>query len=260
MYFALDLGGTNLRISWTETLTDVNLNNIVVTPNNDSYKDDLEQVKKIIHDNSREKPLKGIAIGLAGSIYEDQTKVRVSNNLSTWANKDFVSNLSSLFNCPVFLMNDATIASLGEAIYGDIPKQSFIYITWGTGIGGCIVNYSDGVPKPRDLGWFEYFENWELSCSGGHAKVNFGKELKDLDDGQWNKVVSDFVKESVSIVEKLKLDSIVLGGGILDKQERRVQDIKQRLEDNDVQMFISKLKGHAGIYGGFALLKITSNI
>ena len=62
------------------------------------------------------------------------------NMPTQWRGVAVAAHLSERLNCPVFLLNDARMAALGELDYGHGKAISnFAFFTLGTGIGGGIV-------------------------------------------------------------------------------------------------------------------------
>jgi glucokinase len=59
---------------------------------------------------------------------------------SQWRGVPVGETLSRALNCPVFLLNDARMATLGEFTFGrGRSAQTMVFLTIGTGIGGGIV-------------------------------------------------------------------------------------------------------------------------
>ncbi len=62
------------------------------------------------------------------------------NMPTQWRGVAAATQLRQRLNCPVFLLNDARMAALGELDYGHGTETSnFAFFTLGTGIGGAIV-------------------------------------------------------------------------------------------------------------------------
>jgi glucokinase len=62
-------------------------------------------------------------------------------NLATqWRDVHVADFLSREFRCPVYLLNDARLATLGEMHYGaEAGARNLVFLTIGTGIGGGVV-------------------------------------------------------------------------------------------------------------------------
>ena len=134
-------------------------------------------------------------------------------------------------------------------------ENEFLYITWGTGIGGCIVTtQAEHLPKITTLNWESTFRQIETLCSGGHAITNFGVELKYLNYAHWNILIENFVNEVEIICNKLKIRSIMLGGGITAKRGDIVSIIQKELTQRNIELVKSNLGDFSAIHGGYALL------
>ncbi|MEI8633947.1 ROK family protein [Vibrio sp. PP-XX7] len=60
--------------------------------------------------------------------------------LSDWANVDLESELETLLDIPVILINNATTGAIGEAFHGaGLRYQTFGYLSFNFGFGGGIV-------------------------------------------------------------------------------------------------------------------------
>lgn len=163
--------------------------------------------------------------------------------------------LSKKFSCPVFLENDAVAAALGEALYDtDCPKD-FIFIIWGTGIGGSTVSYNE-ISKTymlHKLNWFEYFQEWEEKCGGNKIKYYYGKEAFELSEKEWQSVMKQCKIQFEKCIKKTNSQSCVFGGGIAIKQSERVYKMSELFPQ--VKISVSRLGEDCGLYGSFALIK-----
>lgn len=80
-----------------------------------------------------------IGIGSPGVI-DSQTGTVASWTNFNWTNVELARLVSELINKPVYVLNDANAAALGEAKFGAGQKYSdSIFITIGTGVGGGIM-------------------------------------------------------------------------------------------------------------------------
>ena len=88
------------------------------------------------------KPAELIGIGIASPGPLDISKgcVDGSPNLPGWSGYSIENGLSSFFNLPARIDNDANAAALGEYKYGaGKNKKNMVYITVSTGIGGGVI-------------------------------------------------------------------------------------------------------------------------
>ena len=162
------------------------------------------------------------------------------------------------YQCDVRMDNDAAVAALGEALYGTTKKNDFVYIIWGTGVGGASVVYRDGIASSTPLAWEKYLQTWEGTCGGNSVRKIYGKPAEQLNEEEWKNVMSGFSKEMLSFVHQTKPKRIIFGGGIAMKQAIRLHQLTTQLQHNMPQapiIEISKLGEDAGLYGALGLLK-----
>ena len=86
------------------------------------------------------KKVLGIGVGISGYFITDKTRINVHSLLNKWAEVDICQLMSSHFNLPCWLENDATAAAAGENIVGtDGSVKNFVYLFVSTGFGGGII-------------------------------------------------------------------------------------------------------------------------
>jgi|GEM_PF-2180780 len=255
MYFALDFGGTNFRISWTDSLNNFDVNSqTIVIKNTSDYLSDSKLILNTMKSKSTQS--EAIVIALPGNFDHQKLVLTKANNLGPWVNRPFFGQLKHEFDCQLVIDKDTSVAAIGEGLSYSFPTNKFLYISWGTGIGGCLLSTRTGhLPKPTVLDWQETFTNVDALCGGGHALVNFGVELKYLNNTQWNLLVKNFVNELEKICHKYHLKYIVLGGGVTVKKGSIVTRIKNKLKEKNIFLVKSCLGDFSAIYGGYALLK-----
>ena len=110
------------------------------------FKNDFQKIIETIEEISGGK-VDAIGMGTPGTYDETKQFLISAKNLPELVNVQFVQMLSEKFGCKVFADNDALVASLGEAMYGQGRSGNFMYITWGTGVGGACRS-----PAPRVAG------------------------------------------------------------------------------------------------------------
>jgi len=236
---ALDIGGTNLRAALVDSEY-----NIVKVLIRDTVKDNLplfyDDVVKIIVDlDFKQFNPVSISIGVPGRVrangFIDALPNIGINNIN------LVDLLFAKFNLPVFIRNDAEMASVAEAIVG-AGKNTFstYFITVSTGIGGSL--FENGVIKnaSSETGHTlveykgQYYELEKIASGNGllkllslngvhlkHAKDFFAKvALKDpvilpiYDD--WLNLIANLIK---FVDHAFKPSVIVLTGGVMKSSD-----------------------------------------
>lgn len=143
-YIGIDLGGTNIVAG----LIDEN-GSIIKSLNKPTQKeraaelifdDILAMCKKLIEEFKLDQTtLKGIGLGVPGSVDTKKGLIVYANNLKT-SNFNVKAYFSDKLDYPVALGNDADCAALGEVVAGGAKGYSdAIIFTLGTGVGGGII-------------------------------------------------------------------------------------------------------------------------
>ena len=95
---------------------------------------------KSLNEFDKSIKLEGIGIGMPGILDMDKGIVITSPNLPKWNGLHICKIISKKMNLPVYINNDANVATLGEARYGSGKEyKDLIMLTLGTGVGGGIV-------------------------------------------------------------------------------------------------------------------------
>lgn len=99
-------------------------------------------------------------------------------NLPEWKDQDYVETLSKKFDCDAYSNNDAVIQGYGLVYFfkGDLPNK-LIYITWGTGIGGIIINKLSNETLIERIDWKIYMKLCEELYSGKALSQKYKVDL-----------------------------------------------------------------------------------
>jgi glucokinase len=196
-----------------------------------------------------------------------------SGNLKTWEDTDLVELFNKEFVCDVMVANDTFMAGFAEGLLGEV-KEDFLYINWGTGIGGCLVNFFVDIEfeiRPTELGHQLIVDNGvDCNCGqkgcldayvGGQGIENiYKRKAVDLSAYQWQEVVRRFAVGIINSVVVYPVKYIVLGGGIAINQPYQIKElekiIKKELKIIKTPLIrLASLRDHAALYGGLALLQ-----
>ena len=103
----------------------------------------LTRIADAISQLSTETNQRVVALGLGVPGLADSHRGRtlfLPNMTTKWRNFGVAERLSSKLGCPVFLLNDARMAALGELWFGHGRSiRTMVVFTVGTGIGGGVV-------------------------------------------------------------------------------------------------------------------------
>jgi glucokinase len=142
-YIGLDIGGSNVRFA---VANDWNLNNLEYrkkpfirsgNPQNEVE----ENICSII--DAVSDCVEGLSISLAAVMDRSRKKVKTWPNNPSWNHYDLVQHLSSRYNVPIVIEDDANCGAICEYHLLKDSVRNMAYITIGTGIGcGLILNGS----------------------------------------------------------------------------------------------------------------------
>lgn len=132
-----DIGGTAIKHA---VCTDGILSSISETPTNAVLGGNhiLHTVSSLIE---KQSGYDAIGISTAGQVNPVEGSIIYANsNIPSYTGKQIRRELEGMFHVPVSVENDVNCAALGEAVYGaGKPYDSFLCLTYGTGVGGAIV-------------------------------------------------------------------------------------------------------------------------
>jgi hypothetical protein len=250
MYIGIDVGGTYTRIAGSPSLKKIRLTDINTFSTDKDFEIGIIEIIKNIKSISNTP--KSIGIGMPGKISEDEREFIDSTNLLSWINKSIVTRLEKKFNCFVYLKNDAVAQSLGEVYYGSMQTKKFLYLVWGTGLGGALVTYDENKVVSEKLDR-SYLRKWEEKFGGKNIEDRFNKSAKELNDKEWGIVLSEFKNSIQDLSNKFKVSKVIISGGIVNKQKSRISKIISNISSPKIEF--SSLENKIGIYGGLAIIK-----
>lgn len=272
MYLSIDVGGSNIRIASFSSSKSSHFDRLVKFKVINDYKKDLDNIIKAIFDLTKDK-IEGIGIGVPAVVNEEKTQILNANNIKSWTGKPLKEDLAAKFKCPVALENDASAAALGEALYGGGINKSFLFIIWGTGIGGTFVKRIKGVPYTISSQLGHQIIKWggltdtcgqsgclEAYCSGGAIKKRFGKTADQLTEENWREIESILAHGLLNVIAVFPVKLVIFSGGVALNQEKRIKKLGLILKKNlkmvpVPQLMLSNLGENAGVLGALALLK-----
>lgn len=98
----------------------------------------IQLIERLVHPG--QVKLKGIGVGVPGSVVWKTGVIKRLTNLPGWDNYPLKSVLQDYFQVPVVVENDANAAAWAEFKYGaGEGSTDMVYLTVSTGIGGGIV-------------------------------------------------------------------------------------------------------------------------
>lgn len=244
MYFAVDIGGTNIRIALAQSLDTPTFTAITKFQVENDYSRDMQVIARAIHDMRQGQPIHGIGCCFAGPISTAKDIILGSPNVPDWIGKPFVHDLSRAFSCDVLLENDAACAALGEATYGQGRNRDFLFLIWGTGFGGTVVTQTeDGIQvRPMEAGHTILDWNSTRICGCGQAgcaeaylggvniRKYLGKSAEILTEEEWEAVYGQMAHAIINVLATNYKPLIIFGGGIACHQKDRFAHIENTLQ------------------------------
>lgn len=139
----VDVGGTSIKFAIVGNDGEIVRHGQIPTPTAgpDSI---LDAVAHGVHDllEQAEHRPSGIGLGVPG-VVDRKGNVAHPPNLPGWEVVDVATRLRPRLNgldLPIAVENDANVAALAEARAGaGVGEKNFLYVTLGTGVGGCII-------------------------------------------------------------------------------------------------------------------------
>ena len=273
MHIVFDIGGTKMRI--TTSLDGKRLEQPVVLYTPPSFEEGVRLLEETILQLSQGRKIDGIAGGIAGPLDKAKTQLLNAPNLPDWTRKPLKQTLEHLLRTPVFLENDAALAGLGEAHFGEAKDKSIVvFLTISTGVGG--VRIIDGKIERNDLGFepgHQIIDPNGPTCFGckrkGHLEAFIGgaslqrrlgkKPEEIMDQKVWDEVGYYLALGLNNVMVFWSPDIVVLGGSLMGKIDlKRVQRMLEEWCQIYPQLppIVSASLTESGLYGALSLLTL----
>lgn len=172
VYIGVDVGGMSIKVGAVKDNGEIIFKDSIVTDssNVDLFLADIDKIVSKTVDSLKDKyEIKGIGFGIPGLVDNEEGTILKMANIKGKELKlrDKLSHL----NLPIYLSNDANVATLAEQKFGSAKGYSdVIMLTLGTGVGGgMIINnklYEGYQGKGAELGHIMLILNGR-SCGCG---------------------------------------------------------------------------------------------
>lgn len=258
----VDLGATNLRVA---VVNDEYKIEKKVKCNVDKSKDIAFNIYTEYKKLNLDYELSGIVVAVPGSIDFKNNIIRDLPNLKI-KEYDLYEALYKLFDIPVQIVNDASLAAVGEYL-NHKEEKVFQYITVSSGIGGGLIYngklFEGNNGFEQEIGRINVNgEKFESLCSGNALKNRLLKENIDEEypssalmskKENYKKVVAewldDFSEGIASLIKVINPSMIVFGGGLGMHVEYFKEGLLKRLENKLPSDIVADLKIDKAIYG-----------
>jgi len=139
--FAVDLGGTHLRVALVDDTGRILNQHKQDTPKGDSAEDIIDALVQVAERwGCSELPVVATSIMVPGAVDCAKAVVVQAPNLPSLVNFPLKSELQKRLGWPVYLENDANAAVVGEMWQGAARGcRDVVSVTLGTGVGGGVI-------------------------------------------------------------------------------------------------------------------------
>jgi glucokinase len=139
----VDLGGTTIKAGMVSPAGEVYARTVMPSLAADGPDAVLGQAVKAMRDviaaAGGESPA-AVGVGMPGIVSTGDGLVRYPPNFARWGDVDVTGYLGRETGLRVVTENDANCAALAEARFGaGVKHRDFVFVIWGTGIGGGII-------------------------------------------------------------------------------------------------------------------------
>ena len=148
----MDLGGTKVACAIASDAGELLAKESIPTRSSEGPAAVLESIANLVKELSEGRNPAALGMGVPGLVDLERGLTRFLPNFpGHWRDVPVAETLSTELRCPVFLLNDARLATLGELHFGHgRGAGTMVLLTLGTGIGGGVV--VDGVLRLGPLG------------------------------------------------------------------------------------------------------------
>lgn len=246
MILCFDIGGTKTRIAGSPDGVNLIEPKIFLTPKN--YDDAIRLFKEVADQIVGTSGIATAAVvGVAGSLDKTHEKLNIAPHLNGWENRSLKKDIQSVVNARVYVLNDAALAGLAEAISGAGKDSKIVaYITIGTGVGGVRI-----VDQKIDNSVWGFEPGHQVIDvpANGSTQVNgqmygylddliggsglewrFGKNPKMLEDPKvWEGVSKLLAIGLNNVIVFWSPDTVVLGGGVVESKKISLESTSRYL-------------------------------
>lgn len=162
----------------------------------------------------REKPLTSVIIAVPCSV---QKIYSITPPNLPWKSFDLYTPIKNLFTCPVFLKNDADLATLYES---KNKKGLCVYLTFSTGIGAGLAKNGKILPasatfEPGHLlyKWDDRTYEWEDLAAASSLKALYGRDVSKISSPAALETIAYRISVGlVDIIRTYRPAHIIIGG------------------------------------------------
>ncbi len=266
MYLLVDIGGTKTRLAVSRDGKTLSAPAVFKTA--DDFDRGTAGITEQAGRQTSGEPVEAVVVGAPGPLDKNNTTIAGAPNLPGWHNRPLKKTLAQSLDAPVFLVNDADLAGLGEAAAGAGTGHDIVaYLTISTGVGGSRI-----VNRQLDAGAFGFepgqqlilqseddFTTLEELVSGTGLRRQYGQPAEQISDpAVWDKTAFFLAAGLKNTAVHWSPHCIVLGGSVMkslpfDRLTRHF-DRFMNIFPRCPELKHSVLKDCSALYGGLAYL------
>jgi glucokinase len=144
LVIGVDLGGTNVKTGLVSNEGKILYQNKFPSNASGSRWEVIKQIELSAHDameHAGGAEIRGVGVGSPGMV-DDRGVVKGPPNFADFDGIPLQAELERVFSLPVRVENDANAAAIAESRFGaGKPFPDFLFVIWGTGVGGGIISH-----------------------------------------------------------------------------------------------------------------------
>ena len=234
----VDIGGTKIRICSARPERPDRILYTITIPTARSFAQAQPDILQAIHILLEGAPVAAIGISSPGPVSRKKGTIGHPTNLH-WSQARIVQWLTSLWDCPVALWNDAAAGGICEAQFGSARRHRYaLYVSISTGIGTALT--LDGWPLPGrhnseggriHLGTDAASPTFEQISSGTAILKRYGRIARDITNkADWHDISARMAVGLHNLIVTTDPDIVVLGGGVSLHHARFLPSLKRELK------------------------------
>ena len=253
MFLLFDIGGTKMRFCLSDGN---NLGDVITIPTEKDFEKALAEIERTVSKLTSGQSLQATYGGVR-ALDSTKTTLKPQPHFPLWEGLPLKQRMEEMLNTKVVLENDASLAGLGEAIYG-VGKgyKAVAYLSVSTGVGG--VKILDGKIDPSseqsEIGQ-QIIEGQTLESliSGEGIRRRIGKEASRINDPKvWEEIAKYLVAGLKIVATNWSPEIIILGGAVI--KSIPMSSVYSAFSKPSPKLTLSKFGDLSGLYGALALL------
>jgi len=240
MIIAIDVGGTKTLIAAFNEHKEIigEIQHIATARDPEDF---IKDITRLI-DNLKPSHTDTISIAFPGPV--SNSIVKYTPNIG-WRDFDIRGIFAKKYGCKTYVENDSNLAGLGAVRSLDKTPALSLYITIGTGIGGCITVNGKLLPafSSCEVGHMifqteEGLKMWESMASGKAISEKYGQHASEIAEPEiWEEIVDKLSVGFRVIIPAIQPDIILIGGGVAS-QFNKFGDILINKLKNEIPDFL----------------------